>query len=373
MRKRNDLQRINSITSINDVKPLSKTQQEEILTHAILEYQEEQQANILDNYEVVNENYTKGIEINQCTFAGSHHFSIWEFSGYEPYNIFYDYYIGGQNCINIVLYNLNQTTNECFKECVYWLEFLRARVNIKHKPESLAIDTPSGSSSSNGSSAILSNELENGDSAIIAANSLFAGKMKILLIGTHADLDKASALSSSSSSSASSSSNASAAKQKSPDEFQGQYCNEKSSRVKSMLENYYANDDLFDLSENHFVLDARAAWVSDIKQLTQYLIKRKQHICEKLPRCTMFLNRTLFHIQNWRKSLANTASTNLANGTSVGGITSSSTQLFSFKIEPRYPVMSWKNFVEQIREEINPLASDDHLFELMHQLQLMGK
>ena len=327
---------------------------------------EEPKINILDKFELSNENYTKGIEISQCTLAGSHHFSIWEYSGYEPYYIFYDQYISGQNCINLVVYNLNQSQNECFKECVYWLEFLRARIFAKSKSQVFNMDTsnsagsssnPTISSSIPNSSSPIANEIES--SPIGLSSIKFSNKVKILFIGTHADLDK-------------SSNNNTANKQKSADVFQSQYSYEKSNKVRQLLESYYSNDDLFDLTENHFVLDARAAWVSDIKQLIQNLIKQKQFICERLPRCTMFLNRTLFHIQNWRKSLTS-GSFNQSNTTTNNQSPSSfSSQNFSFKSEQTYPVIRWKSFVEQIREEINPLASDDHLYELMQQLQLMG-
>lgn len=48
-------------------------------------------------------------------------------------------------------------------------------------------------------------------------------------------------------------------------------------------------------------------------------------------------------------------------------------QLPNSQITHRYPIITWKQFVEQIRENINPLASDEHLHELMQQLQLMGE
>lgn len=90
------------------------------------------QANILDNYEPMHSNYTRGIEITQSTFNGTHHFSIWEFSGYEPYRILYDQFIGNDAsaCIHLVAYNLTLTQHECFRECVMWLEYLRARMPV---------------------------------------------------------------------------------------------------------------------------------------------------------------------------------------------------------------------------------------------------
>ena len=237
--------------------------------------------NVLENYDVTNKNYTKGIEISQCSLSGSNQFSIWEFSGYEPYKIFYDHFIGDQNCIHIIVYSLNQTQLKCFKDCVYWLEFLRARIVVKPKSQIILIDNVNNSNttmSSNSSSPTPSPNSNQEDNVSNSSTIFNRNKLKVILIGTHADLDRSSA--------------------KRDD---GQFTSDKASQIKSMLESYYINDDLFDLSEKHFVLDARAAWVADIKHLAQHLVKTKQTICERLPKTTMFLNRTLFHLQNWRK------------------------------------------------------------------------
>lgn len=136
-----------------------------------------------------------------------------------------------------------------------------------------------------------------------------------------------------------------------------------------MLNTHYTNDDLFDLTEKHFVLDARAAWVTDIKLLIDHLIKQKKIICELLPKCTMLLNRTLFHLQNWRKDLQirqDTTNTNSSN---------QETSPLSAYSSPntKYPIISLKHFNQRMREYINPLASDEHLNELIKQLQLMGE
>lgn len=322
---------------------------------------------VLDNYDLVNENYTKGIDISQCTFSSSHHFSIWEFSGYEPYKIFYDNFIGDSNCIHLIVYNLNQTQNECFKQCVYWLEYLRSRISV-NKPAShvvynesvnTSLSTNMSSISSNSSSPvpsqtntlsssqnhkILLNNSSEQDSASNGSKSFNKSMVKILFAATHADLDKTCVSRG----------------------HDGQFISEKANTLRHMLEQHYHNDDLFDLSEKHFVLDARAAWEADIKVLIQSLVKHKQGISERLPRCTMFLNRTLFHLQNWRKSL-------MLNESSPLTPTSNMTFSFYGNSFGSYPVMGWRQFVEQIRESINPLASDDHLNELVQQLQLMGE
>jgi hypothetical protein len=312
-------------------------------------------SNILDNYEIVNTNYTKGIEITQCTFSGSHHFSIWEFSGYEPYQLFYDHFLSdcdSTKSIHLIVYDLNQSLIECYDECIYWLEYLRARLT----------------------------------------KSTITTKTKILFIATHADLDHKSTYK--------------------KDGDGGYLSNMKAEQLKIKLDQLYENDAVFDLgNEAHFVLDSRAAWTPDMKHLIEYLIRLKQNICESLPRCTTFLNRSLKLIQNWRKQsnqpqqLNNSfsgSSFNLNNSTNNFNSTTSTssttpTSPISVPSTPttnavffqkasasmqtlnyhhhhnHYPIINSKQFVDSIREHVNPLASDEHLNELLYQLKLMGE
>jgi hypothetical protein len=37
------------------------------------------------------------------------------------------------------------------------------------------------------------------------------------------------------------------------------------------------------------------------------------------------------------------------------------------------PVITWAHFVENTRQKINPLAANDHMREIIQQLQLMGE
>ena len=316
--------------------------------------------NVLENYELVNLNYTKGISITQCTLAGNHQFSLWEFSGYEPYQIFYDRFVDDCQAIHMIVYNLNQEQRDCFDECLHWVEYLRSRLRLKSK----------------------------------------GSKIKIIFVATRADLDKTCCV------------------LKKDD---GYYSSEKSRLVKSMLESFYNqhSEDMFDLSEAHFVLDSRAAWTPDVKLLIESLIRYKQDLCNELPYCTMFLNRTLYHIQMWRKQLqlANSSGSSvqanssqqithgnhrspLASSMSASTVSTPCSTVPSTPTAPfnnnnnlitfhfsnqvpdngsvslafnNYPIISWKQFAAQIRESINPLASDDHLNELLELLQLMGE
>ncbi len=62
-----------------------------------------------------------------------------------------------------------------------------------------------------------------------------------------------------------------------------------------------------------------------------------------LPRTTRFLDLVLSYLSDWRKS------------------------------SPQFPVVPWQHFMAHIREQVNPLAADDHLREVIQQLQLMGE
>lgn len=364
----------------------SKPNETDSITNHLEESFDQEGPSISDNYEIKNTNYTKGIEITQCTFNGSNHFSIWDFSGYEPYHLFYNNFIDDPNCIHLICYNLNQSQQDCFYEIFYWLEFLRSRIKYEHTYSNMTTSCPATSSSSsiflsNRSSPLAPstptlsqtsnftflhlnsvNNLKETDSFShnshpIQNENLNPNGIKVILIGTHADLDKSCV--------------------KKDDQFSS----DKANSLKQMIENYYSNDDFFDFTEKSFVLDARAACVTDIKLLIQHLIKLKQSICERLPRCTMFLNRTLYHIQNWRKSAISnmSLSSSMNNLNSSNSLSASSYSINSNnqtnlnKAYKHDPIITWKLFVDEIRRSINPLASDEHLKELIQQLNLMGE
>ena len=279
---------------------------------------ESNQTNILDNYELVNLEYTKGIQITQCTLSGSH-FSIWEFSGYEPYKNFYDPLINTCH-VFVILYKIDQSEDECFTECIRWLEYLRSRVT-NTQPYENSISMSMTSLDTNTTSA--SSMCEEGLSSL----------PKVVFIGTHSD-----------------------------HEANGVH---KATNLKTRIDAYYSGDEFFDLSERHFVLDARSAWDSEIKLLNQKLVTLKQTIVDFLPKCTILLNRTLNRIQEWRKMITPEQIT--------PPTTPIQNKSFSFVSTNSYPVITWKHFVENIREFINPLANDDHLNKIRYQLELMGE
>ena len=62
-----------------------------------------------------------------------------------------------------------------------------------------------------------------------------------------------------------------------------------------------------------------------------------------LPRSTRFLDTLVNYLPDWRKATA------------------------------QFPVIPWNAFIEHVRVNVNPLAADDHMKEVIQQLQLMGE
>jgi len=100
---------------------------------------------------------------------------------------------------------------------------------------------------------------------------------------------------------------------------------------------------VFDIHPRVFVMDANACGSPDMKALKAAVAEIKASIVESLPRSTRFLELILSSLPEWRKQAAD------------------------------YPVIPWKQFMNNVRDKVNPLAADDHLKEVIQQLQLMGE
>lgn len=55
--------------------------------------------------------------------------SFWEFSGFEPYYISYDHFVGEHHCIHMVVVNMNDTSQERVKQLHFWLNFIRSHMS----------------------------------------------------------------------------------------------------------------------------------------------------------------------------------------------------------------------------------------------------
>ena len=75
-------------------------------------------------------------------------------------------------------------------------------------------------------------------------------------------------------------------------------------------------------------------------------MRKNEEICfylQGLPRSTRFLETVVSYIPDWRKALG------------------------------AFPVIPWHHFIDHVRTNVNPLAADDHMKEVIQQLQLMGE
>jgi len=54
--------------------------------------------------------------------------SVWEFSGYEPYHVTYDLFIGDSSCINVIVVRLRDSTDVQLAQLVFWLNFIKTRL-----------------------------------------------------------------------------------------------------------------------------------------------------------------------------------------------------------------------------------------------------
>ncbi|CAG5131991.1 unnamed protein product, partial [Candidula unifasciata] len=237
------------------------------------------------NYTVGNPTYTKGIDVQTVHIAAGE-FSIWDFSGYEPYYMFYDHFLGDINCIHVVMFNLEDSLDEQIAQVIFWLNFLKARIHPR---------MPIG----------------------------YCGKLQntaqVVLVATHAD--KSSTLCQKTSS--------------------GVHTNKDTSYILDRALSIFQYD--LDICPTIFLMDAQLPSSPDMRAFKQQLAKIKLDISEKLPRTNGLLSAVVAQMPEWRRALH------------------------------AYPVLSWPQFMEQVRGCVNPLASDDDIKLLDRQLQLMGE
>ncbi|XP_067131292.1 death-associated protein kinase 1-like isoform X1 [Centruroides vittatus] len=100
---------------------------------------------------------------------------------------------------------------------------------------------------------------------------------------------------------------------------------------------------VFDLHDTVFVMDAHIVSSPSMKALKQYMSSNKSKIIQGLPKHTGFLGSMISHLPVWRKSSS------------------------------AFPVLSWQQFIDMVHLQINPLAGEEHMKELIQQLQLMGE
>ncbi|XP_071115765.1 death-associated protein kinase 1-like [Haliotis cracherodii] len=194
-------------------------------------------------YTVGNPIYTKGVEIQQLNITGIGELSVWDYSGYEPYYMLYDHFLGDTSCIHMVVFSLIDSYDEQLAQVIFWLNFLKARIPLQ---------LPIG----------------------------HCGKMpntpKVVLVATHAD--KAGCVKNS----------------------KGEYISKEGSSLLSKVAQMFQFD--VDIVDKLFVLDATVAATTEVKVLKQQLSDMKSEIAACLPKTTGFLEAVVTSLPSWRKS-----------------------------------------------------------------------
>ena len=43
------------------------------------------------------------------------------------------------------------------------------------------------------------------------------------------------------------------------------------------------------------------------------------------------------------------------------------------RLQPHFPILTWPDLVDMVRAQVNPLVGEEHVQEVVQQLQLMGE
>ncbi|XP_042240946.1 death-associated protein kinase 1-like isoform X4 [Homarus americanus] len=259
------------------------------------------------------ENYTKGIDVQQVNISGVGELSLWEFSGHEAYFPVYDHFIGNTSCVHLIVFPLNQPFDVQLQQCSFWMSFLQARI-----PPMEPLNVRGKPSK----------------------------PAKVTLVGTHADVAQCHR------------------------NLQGDFVAPQVHLLQEKLLNLFG--DVFEVHDTVYVVDATAPGSTAVRALKQYLADCKAKVtqgwsgasvayavgaavsgdgytilqpdaCEGVPRVTGFLGAVVSTLAEWRASLG------------------------------EFPVVSWPQFVDVTHQRVNPLAGEEHLREVVQQLQLMGE
>eukprot|EP00096_Caligus_rogercresseyi_P009166 TRINITY_DN3065_c0_g1_i1.p1 TRINITY_DN3065_c0_g1~~TRINITY_DN3065_c0_g1_i1.p1 ORF type:complete len:708 (-),score=157.10 TRINITY_DN3065_c0_g1_i1:362-2485(-) len=237
------------------------------------------------NYDIVHDNYTRCIDVNQSSFGTSiGDLSIWEFSGMDNYHLLYDHFVGNTQCIHAVLFNLADSYQNQLSQLRFWLSFLQCRIPPVEPLKDCGMSSKPAS---------------------------------IILIATHPDIVQC---------------------QKNPSS--GEYVSPQTDCLIQKVREEFGSVFIFG---KPFIIDTNAATSPGVKALKSALSTMKQEIIEGLPRSTRFLESVANYLVEWRRCLSS------------------------------FPVVSWRDFIGHIREQINPLAAEDHMKEIIQQFQLMGE
>ncbi|XP_064646952.1 death-associated protein kinase 1-like isoform X2 [Lineus longissimus] len=236
------------------------------------------------SFDVVNEGYTKGIDVNLANISAAGLTSMWEFSGYEPYYLLYDSFVGDAHSIHMIVFNVEDPQEVQQAQVLFWLGFIKARV-LPQEPLG-----PCGTAQY---------------------------PTRVFLVATHAD------------------------KVVCGKNARGETVCPVAEAVLEEALRHHRYD--LAVSDHVFVVDAHLALSVDMKMMKIHLSQQKTEIIKNLPCVNGFLEAVIEKLPSWRR------------------------------FAPTFPVLSAQEFVENVRSRVNPLASEEHMKELMQQLQTMGE
>uniref|UniRef100_A0A8B9EQM4 Death-associated protein kinase 1 n=1 Tax=Anser cygnoides TaxID=8845 RepID=A0A8B9EQM4_ANSCY len=259
---------------------------------------------------------TKAIDVQNAYLNGVGDFSIWEFSGNPVYFCCYDYFAANDpTTIHIVLFSLEEPYEIQLNQVTFWLSFLKSLVPVE---EPIA----------------------------------FAGKLKtllrVVLVATHADIVNL------------------------PRPVGGEFWYDKDMSLLKEIRNRFGND--LHISDKLFVLDAGASGSKDMKLLRNHLQEiRSQIISSSITeKQNIFDGNTFFIKIHWSRTLSSVVRKTCPPMTHLCEKIISTLPSWR-KMNGPNQLMSLQQFVYDIQEQLNPLASEDDLRQIAQQLHSIGE
>ncbi|XP_068081595.1 death-associated protein kinase 1 [Anabrus simplex] len=126
-----------------------------------------------------------------------------------------------------------------------------------------------------------------------------------------------------------------------PRTAQGAYISSQSERLLRQLNDRFGT--LFELHQQVLVVDAHVPASPGMKAIKTYLADGKHKVLQDVPKWTGFLEGVVNYLNTVRRSSQN------------------------------FPILPWPSFVDLLHCNVNPLAGEEHMKELLQQLQLMGE
>uniref|UniRef100_A0AC34RJF7 Death domain-containing protein n=1 Tax=Panagrolaimus sp. JU765 TaxID=591449 RepID=A0AC34RJF7_9BILA len=279
-------------------------------------------------------NYTRGIDVLTMSLPSGEEFSCWEFGGFEPYHIAYDHFVGNTDCIHIITIRADEPTEIQYKQALYWMNFLKGR------PYHIAYDHFVGNTDCIHIITIRADEPTEiqykqalywmnflkgrvTPSEPIQHRGIIARRSKVVIVATNATpslLTQNNGF------------------EKQPD---GNFTNSDADAMMKTIRLRFESH--FDIHEKLLFVDSASNACQGMKIFKHYLQETREELLGRLQRPLVLLDACISYLATLRKRYQS------------------------------FPVIMWLHFTTLIRDEVNPLASDSHCQQLIHQLQLIGE